>query len=190
MSGNVINLCCVNSRDYLGRGDEYVRRLWEGVDRHLSIPYSFHVLTEHDAPGPGWWAKLSLFEPGRFKGRCLYFDLDTLIVGSLDDVASYSGTFAGLSDFYHPRHFASGVMAWDVDQNGIWDAWVKQNYPMEHRMGDGGFIGEQVPGADRLQTLFPGQFVSYKAHCRKGIPAEARVVCFHGLPRPHETALW
>jgi len=26
--------------------------------------------------------------------------------------------------------------------------------------------------------------VSYKVHCRAGVPAGARVVCFHGRPKP------
>ena len=32
--------------------------------------------------------------------------------------------------------------------------------------------------------VVPGQVVSYKVHCRAGVPAGARVVCFHGRPKP------
>jgi len=47
-----------------------------------------------------------------------------------------------------------------------------------------------MPMAIRLQDIVPGQLVSFKAQCSDGVPDDARVVFFHGLPRPHETALW
>ena len=36
---------------------------------------------------PGWWAKINLFAPGMFDGPVLYFDLDTMPVGTLDGLA-------------------------------------------------------------------------------------------------------
>ena len=38
--------------------------------------------------------------------------------------------------------------------------------------------------ADRWQDVVPGQVVSYKVHCAKGVPPGARIICFHGQPRP------
>lgn len=181
----MLNVICVNKGNYLGRGDEYVRRLWVAVIRYLKLPFEFHVITE--APGEGWWAKISLFEPGRFKGRCLFFDLDTIITGSLDHMASYQGKFAGLSDFYQPERFASGVMLWEAGAaDHVYTTWMQAGQPQFHEHGDGGWIGQMMPGADRLQTLYPRQIVSFKAHCADGIPQGARVVCFHGKPRPHQ----
>lgn len=171
----------MNAGNYLGRGDEYVRRLRGGIERNLLKPHTFHVLTE----GDGWWSKIHLFEPGRFEGRCIYFDLDTVIVNSIDHFASYRGPFAGLSDFYHTELFASGVMTWTAGEaDHVFTNWVSAGKPDRPR-GDGEWIGEQMPEAKRLQALFPGQFVSFKAHCAQGIPMGARAVCFHGLPRPH-----
>lgn len=183
----LLNVICVNKGNYLGRGAEYVENLRDGVRRHLRGPFAFHVIT--DAPGEGWWAKISLFEPGRFKGRCLYFDLDTVIVGSLDHMAAYKGSFAALSDFYRPEALASGVMMWEAGEaDHIYTRWIEAGMPQFHRFGDGGWIGEMMPQAARLQKLFPGQFVSLKAHCGDGVPYGARVVCFHGNPRPHMLA--
>lgn len=183
----MLNVICVNTGNYLGRGADYVAKLQAGVARHLRVPYRFHVITE--APGAGWWSKISLFEPGRFEGRCLFLDLDTLVVGSLDHMASYEGPFAGLSDFYHPERFASGVMLWTAGEaDHVFTQWVNAGMPQFHEHGDGGWIGQMMPNAGRLQSLFPTQIVSFKAHCARGIPKFARLVCFHGHPRPHELA--
>ena len=41
-------------------------------------------------------------------------------------------------------------------------------------------------GLDRWQDLYPGQVVSYKVHCKDGLPKDARLVKFHGKPRIHD----
>lgn len=180
----MLNVVCVNKDNYLGHGEEYVLRLKRGVERHLKLPHTFHVV--QDAPGTGWWAKLSLFEPGRFKGWCIYFDLDTLIVGSLDHFAAWRGEFAGINDFFFPELLQTGVMAWEAGTvDHIYTNWDQAGRPQFGPRGDAGFIASMVPNAQRLQNLFPSQFVSFKAHCAMGVPKGARVVCFHGLPRPH-----
>jgi len=181
----MLNVIVVNHGNYLGRGDDYVNRLRAGIHRHLLHPYKFHVIT--DVPDvTGWWAKLAMFQPGRFEGRCLFFDLDTIITGSLDHMSRYDGPFAMLQDFYHPELLASGAMMWTAGEaDHIWTKWDEAGRPAFHQRGDGGWIETMMPNAARLQTLFPRQFVSFKAHCAEGIPPNARAVCFHGLPRPH-----
>jgi len=184
----VLNIVIMNAWNYLGRGEEYVNRLKLGVTRNLSVPHTFHVMTEADIPQgvTGWWSKLFMFQPGRFKGRCLFFDLDTVIVGSLDDIAAYDGDFAMVRDWYHPTLKTSSVMAWNADKStGIFERWEAAVMPQFHPRGDGGFIEAVMPDADVLQDKFPGQLVSFKASCGNGIPEGARVVAFHGLPRPH-----
>lgn len=186
----MLNVICVNVGNYLGRGDEYVRKLQAGVAAHLDLPYSFHVLTDRDVHGlTGWWAKLAMFEPGRFSERCFFLDLDTIVTGSLDEIAGYAGDFAALSDFYHPQHLASGVMAWRAGAcDDIWTRWQDCGAPQFGPGGDGAWIDAVRPDADRLQDLFPRQIVSFKADCMRGTPLDARLVCFHGLPRPHTVA--
>lgn len=184
----MLNIVMMNAWNYLGRGEEYVHKLKMGVARHLTVPHTFHVMTEADIPEgvTGWWSKLFMFQPGRFKGRCLFFDLDTIIVGSLDDIAAYDGDFAMVRDWYHPTLKTSSVMAWNADKStGIFERWEGAGMPQFHPRGDGGFIEAVMPDADVLQDKFPGQLVSFKASCGNGIPEGARVVAFHGLPRPH-----
>jgi len=58
-------------------------------------------------------------------------------------------------------------------------------------MGDQEYIGKCVgKEAEFLQDIFPNQIVSYKAHCLKRgedmIPEGARIICFHGTPKPQD----
>lgn len=168
---------------------EYVERLKDGVETHLpgadwcclsDVP---EVATEALTDDlPGWWSKLELFRPGLFSGRVLYFDLDTVITGDLSEIASYSGPFAALEDFYTPSSIGSGVMAWEAGHaDHLYTKWRGQ----KPNGGDQTWIMRQMGHIDRLQNLYPGQIASYKAHVRAQ-RRKARVVCFHGRPRPHE----
>jgi hypothetical protein len=59
---------------------------------------------------------------------------------------------------------------------------------MRRYRGDGEWIAAHVPKADRLQSLYPGQLVSYKADAKAGPPEGARLVCGHGRPRFNTSA--
>lgn len=136
----------------------------------------------------GWWNKLYLFKHGVLDGRVLYIDLDTVIVGSLDELASYSGDFCILRDFYRPTNYGSGLMSWKAGPavSAVWDRFVEEGLPNVRR-GDQAWIQKCLPDADFFQDLYPGQTLSYKLHCLKRPPLPgSRVICFHGKPRPHE----
>jgi hypothetical protein len=189
-------------------GPEYVNILHAMVQRHLLDSFEFHCFTDDDAgldpdivvrPLPeslvGWWNKLCLFKSDAFPDgvRVLYLDLDTIITGSLFQISQFRGEFAILRDFYRPRGLGSGVMLWEAGRmNEIWDQFVADDCP-ELSGGDQAYIeivahrkwGHRIPRKHILQDLFPGTFVSYKAHCSGGDPDHARVVCFHGQPKPH-----
>lgn len=170
-------------------------------------------LSDVDVPGvetiplrhgwPGWWSKMELFRPD-LSGDLLYFDLDTVIVGDLSELASLGRTTL-LSDFYYPERPASGLMYLaESDRAKVWAAWIADPKAAMHkcmRHGDQKFIGEVLHDAQRFQDVLPGRVVSYKVHVAKGlnkrsigdgtVPAGASVVCFHGRPRPwHIKAEW
>lgn len=202
-STTALNVVCVQTGNYLGRGAEYVRRLRQQVRQHLTLPHRFYVVTDDvaseyrgcvvkPAKFRGWWEKVRLFQPGMFTGRVLLLDLDTVIVGNIDHIAAYDGNFATLHDFWRPEGLGPAVMLWDTAWAGfIYEEWKAEGFPMTDPRGDQFWIENRNQGrmrkdVDILQTMFPGQFVSYKTHCTHGIPDGARVVCFHGTPRPHE----
>lgn len=177
---------------------DYVNKLAAMVERHTNVQHLFICLTDdptgltcaHAPIGidyPGWWSKLILFHPESAlqKHRVFFLDLDTVIVGNIDFLLSYDGPFAILSDFYHPTEYGSAVMsiAPGFGQN-IWTDYTEGQ--RGRWWGDQVWIKTCVPEADRWQEMYPGLIVSYKVHCKDGLPEGAAIVCFHGEPRPHE----
>lgn len=203
-------VACVNVGNYLGRGAEYVNKLFHAVKNNTTRDFKFACLTDdpsglEDGIEPiligndakGWWAKMYLFKKGVFpKGeRIVFFDLDTLILDNIDELLDYQGEMAGLSDFYEPRRWATGVMLFEAGKyTFIWDEWsVEKNHNLA--LGDMEFInsldqGRLIKKFKFLQSLFPNRFASYKADCHPYPPEWSTVLCFHGVPRPHEAVNW
>ena len=178
---------------------EWVYALKRNLNQYLA-DYTFRVLSDCSCFGqegipfkynwPGWWSKLELFCPGLFEGPVLYLDLDTLVVGDLSEIATYTGRLAMNSDFFRPQFAQSGVMMWTPGPltDAIWQDFCNEPDHMRiPRRDDGQWLhlytlaSKQLP--DRLQDLFPGQLVSYKVEARNGPPPNARLVCFHGSPK-------
>ena len=127
-------------------------------------------------------------------------DLDTLITGSLDELLSVKRGFICLRDLFLARMpktyrdgfgFAkdavgSGVLSWEAGQHTqIWDSFIKDPQAVVKRLhphGDQKWIQKQEPNRRYWQDMFPGQVVSFKVHCRTGVPKNARVICYHGKP--------
>lgn len=208
----MLNICCVCVGP--AYGNEYVEILYSGVRRNLAGGTRGRFIVFTDDPSrfsdmagveirqvpadlKGWWAKLYLFSSEAFpKGeRVLYFDLDTVITGPLDEIAAYDGPFAILGDAYRGPSFdmpalQSAVMAWEAGEwIGLWDFYKDLNFP-DIRGGDQAWLEERFKWRgfkpDIWQKLFPGRFRSYKVSCTEYVPKGTAVVFFHGRPRPHE----
>jgi len=206
-----VTFCCVQSNNYCGRGVEYVNTLFDMVKRNMPGGWAFRFVCLTDDPKglhehietidlppdlERWYGKLYLFKRGLFADgeRVVFFDLDTLIMGSLEEVVSYKGQFATLQDFFYPDRIGPAVMLWEAGDytSGIWEEWVVAGKP-RNPMGDLWWLNQLDQGrfakkADKLQKLFPKSFVSYKVSCHPLPPKGSKVICFHGLPRPHEEA--
>lgn len=206
-----ITFVCVNWGNYAGHGAQYVNILFDMVTRNLpegKIRFQCFTdnaegLDEHiearelPADVPGWWNKLYLFKDGLFPAgeRIFFLDLDTVITGPLDEIIKYSGEFAILRDFYHINRFGPGIMLWEAGKlTDIWTSYEAAGKPTDLPLGDLSWINkcfaEWNYKPDILQDVFPQLFCSYKVHARHGIPYDARVVSFHGFPRPHEAGVW
>ena len=146
---------------------------------------------------PGWWAKLELFAPGRFEAgrRILYLDLDSTILGPLADILERPEPFLALADFYRrppafgARGLGSGVMMWTAGQHGdLFEAFAADAVGIMGRYRVGG--DQKLIEARKLEACtfwddaVPGQIVSYKLHCRPYVPDGARLICYHGKPKP------
>jgi hypothetical protein len=202
-----VTFVCLDAGNYCGRGRDYVNFLADMVRRNMpeGVLWRFACLTDNSEgldenidviPLPpdlkGWWGKLYLFKPGLFKDgeRMIFLDLDTLIVNSLESIIQYSGDMAILRDFYYPERGAPGVILWKAGvHTRIWTEWEEQGRP-ENPLGDLWWIesldqGRFTKTLDRIQDLYPKQFVSFKVS-NGYLPEKTAVVCFHGHPRPHE----
>lgn len=196
---------------------EHVVRLYEGVRTHWPDALRFVVLTDRkighaeiqEVPlaygWPGWWSKCELFRPDLpVLGDVLYFDLDTVVVGDLAPLAE-GHQVTVLRDFYHRGLVArrgwigSGLMYLPAASRAeVWLRWIAS--PDVHmtrcrQRGDQGFLELCWNGREdvvRWQDVLPGQVVSAKVHVFPGrrIPTDARVVCFHGKPRPEDAPQW
>jgi hypothetical protein len=193
---------------------EHVQRLAKQVREHLPGE-EFFALSDVPVPGvdvlpmqfrwPGWWSKMELMAP-HVAGDLLYFDLDTTIVGSLADLASLAatGVWAPCADFYKPYRLQTSMAVFgETGRRLTWCRWMSigPEQAMAAYRGDGEFVNsvwcDECPA---VQDLLPRQVVSYKVDVMKDplrrkqhkgtgvVPPGARVVCFHGQPRPWNVA--
>jgi hypothetical protein len=194
---------------------EYVARLQASVAANSSAPLSFLCLTDdHQVSSfcstiplkhgwPSWWSKIELFRPGLLPGPSLYLDLDTLILGNIDELVQVASRapFTALRGFNHrlrdPRkhqNFASGIMAGHFEvMSRVYEEFIKD--PLGNmatrrenwRHGDQGFIASviDVDVIPRLQDLLPTNYIVGKRITANGkrIPYQSRVLAWSGQPR-------
>lgn len=189
-------------------GTEYVNNLYAACKRNTTLPFNFHCFTE-DSIGinkdviihplkvkgiDGWWNKLYLFSKEiDIDGRVLFIDLDTLITGNIDELLSIKEGFVMIKDFFYPmqNNHGSGLMSFETKQNPeIWNSFIadpKTAVQSLHPHGDQKWIVQFVDKVTLWQDILPEQVVSFKIHCRGGLPNNARVVCYHGKPSVPES---
>lgn len=221
----MINVVCLKWGDKYGA--EYVNRLYHGVQRNITHDIRFWCFTEnasgirsdveilplnHGKSLHTWWHKIWLFSSHNglpLGEQILYIDLDTLIVGYMDDLMAVDQVpdLVVLRDFYQgiartAGEVGSGIMSW---RHGVYDhIWQQFAEDTEaavqsvHPHGDQAWIAANIEAWYYWQDLFPGRVVSYKIHCADGLPKDASIVCYHGRPSipesvtesmPHSTAL-
>ena len=184
-------------------GAEYVNNLFSGIERNSTVPFKFHCFTDdttgvleniqcHNLPDmdiTGWWYKLWLFsdempfEPGE---RIMFFDLDTIVTGNIDDILEYDcpADLIGLRNFYNPERFASGLLMWrHGTQTHIWREFVAEPRKAQAQSPDGDQQWTELHATN--WTLWQAEFegvYSYKQSCSNGLPTDAKIVCYHGTP--------
>lgn len=201
---------CVLVHGHVPYSPDYVHNLRAMVAKHLPMRHRFIVLTDQPdefrgasdmetmrVPMPardvfGWWSKLKLFSPAFDEmavpgARCLYLDLDVLVVRDLSEVLFWPWPFVlaadGAPNFHGKgrrvtvKRYNSSVMAWNAgEQRGLWSMWSPA--VAERLWGDQDWIGEQAPTAatypldwtPRLSALIGGNDPPYLAHSTKVPP--------------------
>lgn len=152
------------------------------------------VLMKHD--WPGWWAKMNVMDGSAVSGDILYTDLDVIIRDLSGVLAACHGDMPiMLEDFLRRGGLQSSLMYLPKRHRlEAWQAFLADAPKIMDRFQRGGdqqFLETLWLGdAKRWQDVLPEQIVSYKKDCAAGVPPDARVIIFHGAPRPWDTELW
>ncbi len=205
-------------------GPDYVNVLYRAVSDHLKVPFRFVCLTDNseglDAgvehfPIPdmglgagkfafGGWPKLSVFQQDLYglRGRCLFIDLDSIIVGDLQPMFEATGEIVVIREW---KRFADYFRKWQVNgATGVFTFTLgSQSYLLEKFLSDPeaattDFRSEQrfVTAYARDMHFWPHPWViSFKRHLLaapllnrfikpKSPEAAVKIVAFHGDPRP------
>lgn len=136
----------------------------------------------------GWWAKLECFAPwNRDLRPCLCMDLDTFVLGRIDPILDLDSTRLWLiREAFRKNHGNSGLFI--APKDGISDdIWRKAESLSVFERGDGDFL-RQFPH-EFIQDHVDG-ILSYKADQLYESPKNARIVLFHGRPRPEHAEGW
>lgn len=199
-----MQIVCVNQGNYCGMGRHYVHILYDQIKRNTKKDFKFICFTDDPEPyeepiekrslpsePKGWFCKIYLLsKEAGLTGQTFFFDLDTIITSNIDDILYPTHrhpdniSFCMLQDFYHPEGLGSGLMSWNGDFSPIWNEYKKEGYP-DIVGGDQAWIEKYVRGTETFQRLYKGIY-SYKQDCERWPPADAKIVCFHGEPKPHE----
>lgn len=181
------------SRGYYG--PEWADKLARGLARHVQDAYRFVCYVDR----PYLFAEpveqrlikryrhdmRALLEPfGDDLGRVIFMGLDTLVVGSLDRLLAYSGSFGMARDPCNETKACSGVMSF-THRPDIWERYVETD-------AKGSMLGGFPSDMDFLRGFKPDildgcGLYSAPIHCRGGFPDDAAIVFFHGRMKPHNT---
>ncbi|CBG89347.1 hypothetical protein [Citrobacter rodentium] len=155
---------------------------------------------------PGWWSKIELFDPAQCDSDIFFLDLDTVITGDITELLAEQ-RMGILADFYHPSTVGSAVMRIPHgNKASIWEQFMEAPVRIMQectqpgkKWGDQGFLDDVFQPRIIWQNEYPGQIVSYKQHIACAgmpgwhslrsegngtLPPDARIVCFHGNPKP------
>ena len=152
----------------------------------------------------GVWPKLGLFDPlfHGLKGRALFIDLDMVVLGGLDAFFEVDKPFVGLNAGLgwgrggHPVEFGSAVISYELGSF----AHIVENFRQKKTEIMSSFRTEQAYVATQIQGIdfWPeGWVLSFKRSLRRPLvldlfahpkapPATAKMVAFHGTPRPRD----
>lgn len=196
---------------------EYVEKLRSMVARHLHVDHRFVCLVDKPAarfnrkgiefwslprPLEGWWAKMTLFNPGYLwrDNVTIYLDLDTVILGNLTPLVyvAEQRDFAICANFTRrsgntswPCAYGSCVMTLAPGFGAhIWEPfWAERELVMRDfaRGGDQRAIEHFHPGAPLLQDLLPDGYFIGRREFTDSRPDKAAIAVFAGNEKPHNS---
>ena len=194
----------------LDLASQYVNNLYYGVKSFMPYNFQFICFTNEKLKtnkeieirkfpviGKGVLPRLFMFseKSGLFGHQVLSLDLDIVITGSLDDIAGYNGMFCTRKSYMNSE---KGLLDGDImnfyacreNEDKFWKPFINNVEKSEEiTNGRERYWVRHVTNnnADSFDELAPNQILSYKRNVKgKGLPENARIVSFHGHPRPHQ----
>ena len=153
----------------------------------------------------GVWPKLALYVANLhgLKGRCLFVDLDMVVLRGLDEMFEHPAKIVGIDvgegwrpgrEGQYPPELGTGLFAFDAGgQAQILDAFLAdKSAAFTHFRNEQDFVAAH---ADELEFWPAGWVISFKRWLRQPIgldlllrpkapPEDAKIIAFHGDPRP------
>jgi hypothetical protein len=197
------------------RGGEYAAKLFAGVDRWLTVPHANFLITDSPelapkcveplpvmGPGAGWWAKLLLFHRDYLGRTTLYLDLDNVVCGPLDALASLApDPLMMVDDVAYPRLrngstmlFQPHPLAFLYDEYELAPREIEREFSEWPNAADQAFIAHRVERlygtpAPLMQDLLPaGYILNARTELEQGADySKASLVFGSWKPKPHES---
>lgn len=188
---------------------EYVEKMRNMIRRHCRSDHRIICLTDQPeqvegvtmlpASLPKWWSKMLLFDPRvRGQGRCIYFDLDTVICGDLSPLIHLETQFGICANFTRraghlewPCSYGSCVMTFEEGWgDDIYQAFSEASARIMEtsgRYGDQYAIERLMPCATLLQDVLPPNYFVGRREMTSKRPVGAALLIFAGREKPHNT---
>lgn len=197
---------------------EHVNVLVRMIDRHHHKPHRIICVSNEQAgidwrigkvddredfadwPSPhgkgavSCYRRLRLFAPKAeetFGERIVCIDLDTVITGDITPLFERDETFVGWQDPLSPKQLCGSLWMLKAGAHPeVWDTFsrdtITRAYSAGFRGSDQAVMSYLLPDAARW--IGADGVYSYRAHCAYRLPVDARIVMFHGKPKPWDAA--
>lgn len=178
-------------------------KLARAIQRNTSKPHRFVAVVDRgyafeedistihmNCEMDGWGCIMECFRPDIGRSRRMVLGLDTIVAGNIDHILAWRGECGLLTDPYETHTVCNGVGIFSAKEcNRIWALWQKReeyDHTYKSLPSEMAFLRTVCAGAVRLDSVFPDEIQSYKANWRKypETQAKARIVYFHGTPKP------
>ena len=194
--------------------ESWVDKLYRGVARNYNGHFDFVCLADQNykfteniklirfdrsVDEYGWMSLMELYRPDLCSGRRLTIGLDTIITGSLDDIFDWDlgdHKIGVCQDPYWPQEICNAITISEPSfSKEFWEYWINnEEEVMKNCDLFPGSPSEMIVlrslygNSPRVDTIFKGRILSYKAHIRDHWDrlANTSIVYFHGSPKPHQ----
>lgn len=185
---NKINVVCVykdqsnEHKPWVCYSEDYVDRLYRGVNRNIKIEFDFYCLSNRKTKyntiplvtdSDGYWNKIELFRANLFNGPTLYLDLDVVICNDITPMLeSWSGEKLYMVEEPYQNQFGpihnSSVMLWEQDYSHLYTKYVENQSEIVKEYADitrNGFIGDQAYIGENVDyDVFDQKYIGWKHH--------------------------